>query len=455
MTGALMHAWENTLRRHGDRRALVHAADGSTFTFREIDGRADAWRARVAPGAGALAGRTVVFAEPNGVGWFEIFIGLRRAGAIAVPLDAGEPPAARREIAAALRAGFFWDGARLVPLSDAKHHRAPAICLVKLTSGTTGRPRPLAFTDGQLIADAQQIAKTMRISPRDLNYGLIPLGHSYGLGNLTVPLLVHGVPLVCGSAPLPQAIAADFARWRPTVFPGVPAVWNALAASGVRLASLRLGISAGAPLSPEVARAFAEKSGRRLHAFYGSTETGGIAYDATGAATLVGGVGRALRSVKLIRLPGQRLLVSSPAVFTRGNRRRAGGCGAWIMADRVVQDGRGALTLLGRRGTAVKIAGRRVDLVEVAARLRRLPGVRDVWVGVSAGREPVLGAAVVCGCPVAELRAALGADTPAWKIPKRWAVVAVLPMTLRGKINAPALQGIVFGRSHEAVVRDR
>ena len=33
---------------------------------------------------------------------------------------------------------------------------------------------------------------------------------------LTLALLAHGVPLVCGASPLPHAIAADFARWRPT-----------------------------------------------------------------------------------------------------------------------------------------------------------------------------------------------------------------------------------------------
>src|SRR4029079_11036810 len=119
-----------------------------------------------------------------------------------------------------------------------KRFRDPSICLIKLTSGTTGKPRALVFTAKQLLADARQVTATMGIRPRDLNYALIPLGHSYGLGNLTLPLLAHGVPLVCGSSPLPQAMAGDFARWHPTVFPGVPTMWRALAASDVKLDSL-------------------------------------------------------------------------------------------------------------------------------------------------------------------------------------------------------------------------
>ena len=442
MSHALLQAWHRTVRRHGGDRAVVQAGNGTTVTFRELDTRAEAWRAVHA--ATDLTGRAVVFAAPNGIGWLEIFLGLLKAGAVVVPLDAAEPPAAQRQLATALRAAGWWDGARLVPLPRGKRYRAPAVCLIKLTSGTTGQPRALVFTAGQLVADGRQVTATMGIGRRDQNYALIPLGHSYGLGNLTVPLLAQGVPLVCGSASLPHAIAADFARWRPTVFPGVPPVWRALAASDLTLPSLRLGISAGAPLPPEVARDFAARFGRPLHSFYGSSETGGIAYDATGRATLQGGVGRALRGVSLRGLNGSRLQVGSAAVLTHGNRRRTGGLGAWIMPDRAILDAHGGVMLLGRRGATVKIAGRRVNLSEVSERLRRLPDVRDVWVGVSAGTEPILGAVVATGRTAAELRTALHADTAAWKIPKKFAMVSALPVTARGKLDTRALQAMAF-----------
>jgi long-chain acyl-CoA synthetase len=283
----------------------------------------------------------------------------------------------------------------------------------------------------------------MGIGSGDVNYALIPFGHSYGLGNLTLPLLAHGVPVVCGSSPLPHAIAADFARHRPTVFPGVPAMWRSLAASDVTLPGLRLAISAGAPLPPEIARDFAARFGQRVHSFYGSSETGGITYDRTGAATLAGQVGRALRGVRLRALAGQRLQVSSAAVFTLGHRRRDGQNGAWLMPDRVALDARGNATLLGRRGTTVKIAGRRVNLAEVADRLRRVAGVREAWVGLTRGVEPALGAVVAGTLSAAELRSALHADTAPWKIPKKLVVVAALPITPRGKPDTRAMQALI------------
>ncbi|HET7538026.1 MAG TPA: AMP-binding protein, partial [Candidatus Didemnitutus sp.] len=258
----LLKAWNRTVDRRGNDRAVVQAADGRSATFGELDAGATAWLASHTPDPRALAGRAVVFAQPNGIAWLQFFLGLLKAGAVAVPMDASEPLAAQRRVAESLRAGFWWDGAKLVPLPSAKRYRDPAICLIKLTSGSTGQPRPLVFTASQILADARQVTATMGITPRDLNYALIPFGHSYGLGNLTIPLLAQAVPLVCGSAPLPHAIAADFARWKPTVFPGVPAVWRALGSSDVSLDSLRLGISAGAPLSPDVARDFAARFGR-------------------------------------------------------------------------------------------------------------------------------------------------------------------------------------------------
>lgn len=440
MSSALIPAWTRTLRRHGAVRAVVQADNGATVTFRELDARADAWRRTHVPDPARLRGRAVLFAAANSIGWLEIFLGLLKAGAVVVPLDAAEPPAAQRRLAASLRAGFWWNGTRLEALAGARRYRKTGVCLIKLTSGTTGQPRALAFTAEQLLADGRQVAATMGIRPRDLNYALIPLGHSYGLGNLTVPLLAQGVPLVCGTAPLPHAIAADFARWSPTVFPGVPAMWRALAASDLTLPGLRLAISAGAPLPPEVARNFATRFGQRVHSFYGSSETGGISYDRTGAGALAGEVGRALRGVKLTARKGQRLQVRSPAVFTHGNRRR----GAWLMPDRATVDARGRVTLLGRRDTTVKIAGRRVSLAEVSDRLRRLPDVREAWVGVSPGPDPVLGAVIATARTPSELRAALLADTAAWKIPKKLIAVPALPLTARGKPDTRVLQALVF-----------
>jgi acyl-CoA synthetase (AMP-forming)/AMP-acid ligase II len=443
MSDLLLSAWEKTVRRRENDLAVTESATGRTATFRELDTYANTWLAAHAGDSAAIRGRAVVFSAINGIDWLAMFLGLLKAGAVIVPLDPAEPTAAQRRIADSLRAGFWWHGARLTALPNAKRMPDRTTRLIKLTSGTTGTPRALHFTAAQLLADANQVTSTMGITARDLNYALIPFGHSYGLGNLTIPLIAKGVPLVCGSSPLPHAIAGDFAKWKPTVFPGVPAMWRALAASDVVLKNLRLGISAGAVLQPTVARDFNARFGLKLHSFYGSSETGGIAYDRSGRATLEGGVGRALRGVDLEPGSNSRLKVSSAAVFTHRNRHRVKNSGAWIMTDRVALDSRGEVILSGRRGQTVKIAGRRVNLAEVSSRLRLISGVLDVWVGTTREADPVLAAVVATTLGAADLRTALHADTAAWKIPRKIIVMPALPLTARGKTDVRALQSLL------------
>ncbi len=448
MTTPLFEAWQGTVARCGSRRAVVEAATAREWTFAQLAEAAEARAARDLPPGNVLAGLPVAFALPNGAAWLELFLALASRGAVGVPLDPGEPPSAVAAVAAHL-GGARWDGAALHMPTRPRRFRRAEVALIKLTSGSTGRPRPLVFTAAEVLADARQVMATMGITDGDLNYALIPFGHSYGLGNVTIPLVAHGVPVVCGTMGLPQTIAAEFARWQPTVFPGVPALWRGLVQADLppqALASLRLGISAGAPLAPEVARAFADRFHRRLHAFYGSSETGGIAFDRTGAATLEGGVGTALEGVRLERGRGEQLIVASAAACSWGRRHKRDGLAAWTMPDRVEWGPDGAVRLLGRRGAVVKLAGRRVNLGEVEARLRQLPGVRDVWVGIDDGVEPVLGAAVVADLPASQLRERLHADTASWKIPKRLAVVDAFPLTARGKLDTAALRAAVFGR---------
>jgi len=174
---AVVQAWERTLRRRGGERAVVDAASGAAWTFAEVEERARAWWAAQGLDTSEVRGRSVVFAVANGVRWLEIFLGLMRAGAVAVPLDGGEPAEAQRRMAEALRAAFWWDGDRLRRVdAEARRFRGEA-CLIKLTSGSTGAPRPLVFTAEQMLADARQVTGTMGTRTGDVNYALIPNGH--------------------------------------------------------------------------------------------------------------------------------------------------------------------------------------------------------------------------------------------------------------------------------------
>ena len=212
----LLASWQRTLRRGPNAPALIDAATGRIWTRRELDESAGAW---AGAHGGFLADRLVLFSEPNGFEWLRVLLGLVMSCAIADSMEAGEQVVALRSRAEAIGSSFRWAGGGLEPTGLTRIFPRDGRRYVKLTSGSTGAPRPLVFTDAELIADGRQVCAAMGIRGRDLNFGLIPFGHSYGLGNLILPLLVRGTAVVCGTSALPQALAAEIERWEPTVFP--------------------------------------------------------------------------------------------------------------------------------------------------------------------------------------------------------------------------------------------
>ena len=75
----------------------------------------------------------------------------------------------------------------------------------KFTSATAGAARLVAFTAGQLMADADNIVATMGLRADWPNLGVISMAHSYGFSNLVLPLLLHGIPLILA----PVAVAGN------------------------------------------------------------------------------------------------------------------------------------------------------------------------------------------------------------------------------------------------------
>lgn len=439
----LLEAWDALVAATPSAPAVIEAEQHRVVTRAGLDDLARSWVDTLPPGV-SVRGLRVAFALPNSAAWMATFLGLRRAGAIPLPLDSTEPIAAQRELARHGGAAFLWTGENLEPLGEPPR-RSKGLCLIKLTSGSTGTPQALPFSDAEMLADGRQICATMDIRPEDVNLAIVPFGHSYGLGNLVIPLLEQGTAALCVSAPLPHAIANDAQRWRPTVFPAVPALLRVLTLSGLpaeALASLRVVLSAGSALGAEVAQAFYEKFHLAVHGFYGSSETGGITYDRSGDATLAGrSVGTPLEGVTLTFDVEKRFTVSSAAVFTRGNRQRsAAGLGIHQPADRAELNAFGELVLLGRAGRMIKIAGRRLDLTELELSLKRLAGIRDAAVFPHPQRPEELAAALATSLSLEEARSLLRQELAPWKVPRRLLVLTEFPLTSRGKTDTQALR---------------
>jgi long-chain acyl-CoA synthetase len=434
-SGSLWQHWADFRSRHPDKVVLIEANQDKTWTASELSEAALAFAAclsRYEPGD------RIAFRLPNGAEWFALFLALLRAELPAMPLDGGLPKDGCVETARRLGArALYLDGKfhSLGKAATASKRNKNCSC-VKVTSGTGALPKAIECRAEHLLADGRHIIDTMGVRAGDINLAAIPLGHSYGLGNLVLPLILQGTAVVCAPEYMPRQLLEWIDRYRVTVFPAVPALFRVLAALPAgqgSMDSLRTVISAGAVLTPAVAQTFFARYGRKIHNFYGSSETGGICYDRTGSASLTGrSVGKPLAGVS-IAVEAGAITVTSPAVATRGGRWRLPDCGEW--------NKRGELVLLGRGGEGANIGGKKVHPLEVERVLRALPGVTDatVWLSQIEGRD-LLAAAVETKQSRAQIEQGLAARLAAWKLPKTYIITREFPRNGRGKLDLSMLK---------------
>lgn len=314
---------------------------------------------------------------------------------------------------------------------------ADGVCLHKLTSGTTALPKALAFSGEQLETDCDQICQTMGIGRSDSSYGVIAMTHSYGFSHLVTPLLCRGVPLVVANDPLPHAIAGGLLRTGATILAGVPAMFRGLLAATSLPTTLRLCISAGSLLDPQVAGEFHEKFHRKIHVFYGASECGGICYDASDQAIAMPGfVGKPLCGVTITSSGapgGGRIRLWSGAI----GAGLAGPDGSFQPADLLV-DGPDGFRIVGRESDHINVAGRKVNPTEIEQVLADFPGIRESVVcrgDATARGEEICALVAAPAIPELLLRQHCAARLASWKVPRRFAFVEKIPANSRGKIS--------------------
>jgi long-chain acyl-CoA synthetase len=348
-----------------------------------------------------------------------------------------------------------------------RRSRLPGTAVVKLTSGSTGEARGIATPAGALEADEEALYRTMGLAESDRYLAAIPLSHSYGLSSLAVPALRRGSPLVLPEDEGPFSTLLAAASCSATVFPTVPSYLDALAMQTAppRLPdSLRLIVSAGAPLAPDTAVRFRERFGRPVHVFYGASECGGICYDREGSAGERGTVGTPVEgvTVRLREEPstgpaGGTIAVSSHAVaagYVPGPNERLAN-GTYVTGDIGAWRG-GELALLGRSGEAINVKGKKVNPREVESVLSRLDGVKEVVVvGLErpGGGSDVVRAVIACDRERVTYERVMDwcrSRLPAHKVPRSVLLLDTLPRTGRGKLDRTVLLAPDPAGSHES-----
>jgi long-chain acyl-CoA synthetase len=184
-----------------------------------------------------------------------------------------------------------------------------------------------------------------------------------------------------------------------------------------------------------------QSCGIKIHNFLGSTECGGIAYDAGERQRGDDAhVGTPMQNVHLSLNDDGCLVVRSRAVAETYWPEKSDSLVRGIFQTSDLAELKdGAVFLRGRLGDQINIAGRKVSPEAVERVLLTHPDVRECLVfGVpsrAAERAEMIVAVVASDATEMELKNFLLQTMPAWQVPREWRFVGSLVPNARGKVS--------------------
>jgi long-chain acyl-CoA synthetase len=360
---------------------------------------------------------------------------------------------------------------RLVPTLERPGpgpHRAPmpGYVLERLTSGTTGPPKRIPVLESVLIPSLQSSEHgagtaaparlELKSSPAIL---LKPFSHAGGLFGLLLALY-QARPVVLMERFSPEEWARAIRQYQPKSASLVPAMIQMVMQAQIppeQLRSLKAIRSGTAPLDPQLQSEFESRYGIPILIDYGAAEfIGGVAgwslgdYRQFGSAKR-GSVGRARPDVHL-----QIIDTQSGAVLPTGSvgvleiKCNRFGPDWFRTADLASIDTDGFLFLHGRADDSINRGGFKIMPEEVAAVLRRYPGVREAAVvgrpDPRLGQVPVAAIEMEPGVPAPapeQIEAFAREHLTAYMIPKEFQFMTALPRTASMKVSRVELKAML------------
>ncbi len=337
---------------------------------------------------------------------------------------------------------------------------------IQFTSGTTGAPKAATLTHHNIVNNAFFVGETMELSEKDSLCIPVPMYHCFGMVLGTLCAVAHGAAMVFPSEGFDaletlKAVEAEGC----TALHGVPTMFIAELEqpdfAKFNLASLRTGITAGAPCAIELMkRLIGEMHLAEITIAYGMTETGPVSFETSVHDPVdrrVTTVGRVLphTEVKIVDEQGRVVPVGTPGeLLTRGycvmpgywndpeKTAEAIDAAHWIKSgDIATIDAEGYCNIVGRLKDMLIRGGENIFPREIEEFLFTHPKIEDVQViGVP---DPKYGEEVCAwiklhqgeSLSAEEVRAFCRGKIAHFKIPHYIKFVEAFPMTVTGKIQ--------------------
>jgi long-chain acyl-CoA synthetase len=195
---------------------------------------------------GYKKGDVIAILAGNSPEWCLTYMAVTAIGAIALPMDINLTPAQYRQMAksAGVRAAFvslpFRDVFRTIAVYNIEDEPAAGksailkeasvgrddIASLLFTSGTTGHPKIVALTHGNIIHVAQDCTKLEEYSPEDVTLAMLPLYHVYAFEATFMAPLVSGSTIVFQNSLKGPDIIKALAENTITIFPAAPQMWE-------------------------------------------------------------------------------------------------------------------------------------------------------------------------------------------------------------------------------------
>ncbi len=332
---------------------------------------------------------------------------------------------------------------------------------VLFTAGTSTKYKGVVQSHESLLRTAQATAAGLGMTPSDTTLCTVPLFNIFGLGVALLTSVATGSGLVLQESFEVEEALQLIESQGPSVMHGVPTMFVMLlrdpGTEQADLSSLRTGVIAGAPVSPELADVIRARILPDLEIAYGLTETAptvSMTVPSDPPARRSGTVGRPLPGVEVVILDeGEEPVPAGTEgeVAVRGYNLMSGyfrqpgatkeamtSDGLFKTGDLGTLDDEGYLKIDGRKRDLIIRGGYSVHPREVEDHLRSLPAVADAAV-VGIPNE-VLGE-LVCACVVLiegalvteeEIRELCRPTLAEYKLPDVVHFVEELPKTTTG-----------------------